>query len=301
MKVLVISYSQTGQLDQIIDHFLQPLEGWSVERYKIRMRKPFDFPWNGPEFFGAMPDSVLEKPAEIEPLHLKEDHYDLIIFGYQPWFLSPSIPATSILHNEVVKKCMRDTDVLTIIGARNMWLNAQMSVVKMIQENGGRLVGNVPLIDRASNLPSAVSIVHWMMKGKKTRKWRIFPKPGISEEDIEGASQFGEILREQYPAGKMELQKRFLETGKLKIGTDVLFIEERAKRLFLIWANLIEKRGTTPNKRRRWLVVFKYYLIFALFVLSPIIVTVYSILIRPFTQAKIRRKKENYFYLGIDC
>ena len=89
------------------------------------------------------------------------------------------------------------------------------------------------------------------------------------------------------------LQDEFLNAGKFHLTTTVLFIEGRAKKLFQIWANKIIKKEK-PSARKRWLVGFRCYLVFALFIVSPIIVTVYSILVRPFTQKKIKAQKQQF-------
>ena len=76
-----------------------------------------------------------------------------------------------------------------------MWLNSQESVKQLIKDADGVLVGNIPFIDRNPNLLSAVSILHWMLTGKKEKKYGIFPLPGISERDILEASLFGNIIQ----------------------------------------------------------------------------------------------------------
>ena len=102
-KVLAVYFTQSGQLGDIIDNFTAPLEasGATVEKLQIQPAKKFPFPWSTPVFFAAMPESVLLVPAELEPFQLKENHYDLIIVGFQPWFLSPSIPISSLLQHPV--------------------------------------------------------------------------------------------------------------------------------------------------------------------------------------------------------
>ena len=50
-----------------------------------------------------MPDCVLGVPHELEPFELKESFYDLIVLGWQPWFLSPSIPFNSLMQNTQFK------------------------------------------------------------------------------------------------------------------------------------------------------------------------------------------------------
>ena len=54
--------------------------------------------------------------------------YDLIVFGHQVWYLSPSIPINSFLQNNISKKLFENTPVVTVIGCRNMWIMAQEKI-----------------------------------------------------------------------------------------------------------------------------------------------------------------------------
>ena len=77
-----------------------------------------------------------------------------------------------------------------------MWINAQEKIKIRLKDAGARLVGNIALVDRHNNFISLVTILSWMLGGKKNRKWGIFPKPGVSDEDIENASVFGETVKQ---------------------------------------------------------------------------------------------------------
>ena len=131
-KVLVLYYTQSGQLEEIVDQFVSPFieGGATVEKVNIKPENDFPFPWSGDAFFNAMPESVLGIPLPLMPFSFKELQYDLVVFAYQPWFLSPSIPATSIIKHPQVQKIIANTPVITLIGSRNMWLNAQEKVKK---------------------------------------------------------------------------------------------------------------------------------------------------------------------------
>ncbi|RJE72630.1 hypothetical protein [Reichenbachiella sp. MSK19-1] len=298
-KILAINYSQTGQLDEILDKMFEPFDAISVERVKIEMVEPYAFPWTSERFFDVFPESVMEIPLRVAPFVTSQENYDLVVLGYQPWFLSPSIPTTSLLMDDHFRALVKGKPVVTVIGARNMWLNSQESVKAMLKTAGARLVGNIPLIDRSDNLASVVSILHWMLKGKKTKPYGIFPKPGVNDEDIMSADEFGEMIKRTWDKGNYEdLQLNLLSLGKVKVPTNILFIEQRAKKLFRIWANIVQKKGTTPEKRRKWLVVFKYYLIFALFVVSPVVLVIFNLILRPLTLGAIKKKKE--YYCGVN-
>ena len=242
-----------------------------------------------------MPETVLEKPVPIKPIHFEREEYDLIIFGYQPWFLSPSLPASAILQDESFRKIMNGTTIVSVLGCRNMWINAQEAVKIQIASAGGRLIGNVPLIDKTSNLISVVTILHWMLTWQKTKKCLIFPKPGVSDEDIQNVSQFGTLLKEKLSAGQEEkFQEELISRGGVIIPVSILFIESRAKMLFRIWANLITKKTAKGGSRKFWVNFFKYYLIFALFIVSPIVLTIYHIFVRPFKGQHIKRELAYY-------
>lgn len=293
-KVLIVHYSQSGQLTEIVDNFAAGFSAAAVEKIKVRMQKEFDFPWTSERFFDAMPESVLGIPSALDSFQPKEESYDLIIFAYQPWFLSPSIPATSILANEEFRKRLKDTPIVTIIGARNMWLNSQEKVKKILTDCGAHLVGNIALTDKNNNLVSAVTILHWMLSGRKDSYLGIFPKPGIDDDLISGMDKFGKMVNESLHNNTWEsLQKNLVKEGAVEVKSNLMFIEARAGKLFSIWANLIIKK----KNRRLWLIFYKYYLFIALFVIAPIVLTVYMLIFKPFLVASIRKRKN--YYLGL--
>lgn len=293
--ILVINFSQTGQLDQIIDNFLKPFKNVEIDRIKISPKKPFPFPWTSDSFFDAMPETVLEEKIELNPVTYSKEEYDLIVLGYSPWFLSPSLPTSSLLEEEHFKEKIKGKPVVTLIGARNMWINSQESVKRHLVDSGANLVANIPLIDKNPNLLSVVSILHWMLEGKKEKKYGIFPKPGVSDQDIQETDYFGEIVASAMENGNFTgLQDKILALGKIDIKPNILFIELRAKKLFRIWAKLIKKKGINRQKRTLWLKAFKYYLLTALFIISPFVLLFFNILIRPFFSKGLNEKK-NYF------
>ena len=90
-KLLVIYYSQSGQLGDILYNLTDPLikAGHSVEKIIVQPAIAYPFPWTGKSFFAVMPDCVLEVPAALQDFQLKENEYDLVILGYQAWSCRP--------------------------------------------------------------------------------------------------------------------------------------------------------------------------------------------------------------------
>lgn len=166
-NILVISYSQTGQLTHLTEQFLLPLqhnEQISIEHCIIEPREPYPFPWKFIPFFNQFPESVHLQPAPIIPPKLQREKYDLVIIAYTVWFLSPAQPITAFLQSDQAN-VLKDTPVITLIGCRNMWLMAQEKMKKMIAEKGGKLIGNVVKVDQSNAWESFITTPAWMLTG----------------------------------------------------------------------------------------------------------------------------------------
>jgi hypothetical protein len=86
------------------------------------------------------------------------------------------------------------------------------------------------------------------------------------------------------------LQPELVQNGGAEIDSNLMFIEERAGRLFLMWANLVTK----GKNRKAWITAYKYYLLVALFIVAPIVLTLNFILFRVFFLGVNKRKKTYY-------
>jgi hypothetical protein len=296
-KVLAIYFSQSGQLRDIIDSFCAPLidTNISVEKVEVKMQNDYPFPWTTKSFFSVMPDCVLGAPAELVPFTLKEASYDLIILGYQAWFLSPSIPFNSLIHHPTFRQVLKNTPVITITGARNMWVNAFEKVKKLVKETDAKLVGNIVLVDKHLNLVSIFTIFHWMLSGKKDRLLHIFPKPGVSDEDIANTKIFGTIVLPYLQKNEWDgMQADLISKKAVDLKYHLMFIESKAGVMFKLWANFIAKK----RKKTVWLDLFKYYLLIALFIAAPIVFLIDRLFFKPFLSKYVKAKKEFYLKLN---
>ena len=292
-KVLAIYYTQSGQMGEIITSLTAPImaAGATMEKVAIKMVNDYAFPWTGSRFFGVMPDCVLGVPSPIQPFVLKEKKYDLVIIGYQPWFLSPSIPSNSLLSDADFKAIIRDTPVITISAGRNMWLNAYDRVRRSLKDTGAKHIGNIALVDKHINPVSFITIFYWMLTGKRDKYLNIFPKPGVSDQDIANTNIFGATIAQHLADGSWDsLQQQLLLQKAVDVKYPLMFIEGKAKIIFAVWAKIIAKR----KNRAPWLSAFKYYLFVALFLGAPVLLILDAIFIRPFSASRIKAKKQRY-------
>ena len=298
-KVLVVYYSQTGQLTEIIKSVLSPMEksqDVSLVFEELRPKKKFPFPWTSQQFCDVFPESFLEIPCELEPFSFNaDDDFDLIVLAYTIWYMSPSIPITAFLKSSEAQKVIKNRPVVTVIGCRNMWLLAQEKVKTRIYDMGGQISGNIVLMDKALNLIGIVTIAYWMFSGKKDRCLRIFPRPGVSEKDIREAKRFGHIILKELSKDKIDLDQMVLnEQGAICVLPSYIIFENRIQKIFKIWSNFILQKGGPNDPRRKFRVrLFFYYLLFAIFLIAPL-ATFVSFVARIVNRKKIKDAVE-YF------
>lgn len=299
-NVLIIYFSQSGQLQEIAQSICGPMLAdpeINVDFYEIKMVHSFPFPWTGSAFFNTFPETFQQIPEEIHPPSpsVLEKEYDLVLFHYQVWYLSPSIPINSFLKSRYAMPLLKGRPVITVSGTRNMWAKAQDKVKKLIVSNGGVLVGNIALTDRHPNLISVITIVDWLFSGVKKKAFGIFPMPGVSEEEIKSSAKFGRIIIPYLKNGNFEkLQNELVENGAVKFKFFLVSMDQKGNRMFDIWSKLILKN---PKRRKTLVTMFKYYVILALYVLSPIVFVVELILYPLLYFIKIR--KDRAHYLGV--
>ena len=272
-RVLVVYYTQSGQLKEIIDSVLSPLTEVTIDFLPIDTAEPFPFPWTDEAFFGAFPESYLQIPQPLKPFQLAHTDYDLVILGYQVWYLSPSIPFNSFLQSETGKQLLQGKPVITVSGTRNMWVMAHQKVKKLLTDCGAHLVGNVALTDRHHNHISVITIVQWLFSGDKNKRYLgVFPKAGVADKYIQDASVYGTLIAPHLQTGDYTgLQQEIVSHGGVHYKRFLLSAEKKGNRLFGIWAKMIY-----GSKKRKFLLkCFHIYLYIAIWVLMPIVWLLY--------------------------
>ncbi len=277
-RVLVIYYTQTGQLNRALRATLAPLENQpdvSIHYELLKPTTPFPYPWSYVKFFDTFPETVQGIPCQLEPTTITENNeFDMIIVGYQPWFLSVCIPVNSFLKSDLAKKLMKNKPVVTVIACRNMWLNAQEKMKRQLLELKANLVGNITFVDKAANLVSLVTVLAFVLKGVQTKYLGIFPKYGVAETDLQNAApKYGATLLKHLKSGDYNgMQPALNASGAVTVKANLMLMEGRGAVMFPLYANYISKKGSAASKDRQTRVkVFGIVLPTAILILSPII------------------------------
>ena len=299
-RVLLVHFSQTGQLSRVARRLLAPLaEAGDVELVEevLRPARPYPFPWPFWSFLDAMPESVLLEAPALEPLTVRPDeHFDLVVLAYQVWYLAPSGPIAAFLKSDAGKRLLRGRPVVTIIACRNMWLVAQETVKRLIGEAGGRLRDNAVFTDRGGTLATLVTTPRWVLTGRRDAFWGL-PAAGVSDEEIASADRFGRALLGALRAGRERDSKPMLAgLGAARVDPRLIVSERAGHRAFSVWSRLIRLGGPRGSVARvPLLALFCVYLVAMILVIVPPSLLVQRLL-RPLLARRLESQRA-YFEL----
>jgi len=297
-RVLLVHFSQTGQLACVARRLASPLAGAGdaelVEEV-LRPRRPYPFPWPVWRFLDAMPETVLLEPPALEPLAVGADErFDLVVLAYQVWYLAPCGPMTAFLKSEEGKRLLRGRPVVTVIACRNMWLVAQETVKQLIREAGARLLDNVAFTDQGGTLSTFVTTPRWLLTGRRNPFWGL-PAAGVAEEEIAKADRFGLALLNALRADREREDAPMLAgLGAARVDPRLIFSERAARRAFSVWSRLIRLGGAPGSiARMPMLALFSVYLVAMILTVVPASLLVQRIT-RPLFAARLRSLQAYY-------
>lgn len=297
-RVLVLSYSQTGQLAAITASIVAPLQTdphIDVHLETLQPRHPFPFPWPLLQFLDAFPESVHLSPAELRPPTLDgSENFDLIILPWQVWFLAPSQPITAFLKLPLAKRLLAGKPVVSVIACRNMWLLAYEKMRALLAENGARLIDNVVLTDRAPTLITLITTPLWLLTGRRDAMPGL-PPAGVAASEIARCSRFGNALRDALLDGRETRDAPLLKGLQAVDANPRLLTSERAgTRSFEVWGRLLRATGAPGALVRRPLLML-YLLFLTLMILTIVPISLFvQALLHPLLTRRLAHLKAHY-------
>jgi len=295
-KVLVLYYSQAGQLKSVLDSFISKLpdEQIRVDMRAIVPKKPYPFPWPFYTFFDEFPESVFMDGCDIEEVEGLDEDYDLIILGYTVWYMAPSIPITAFMQSQQAKKLFKDKPVVTVIACRDMWVLAQEKMKEMLQNLDAKLLDNVALTDQGGEVLSLITLPTYMLTGDRNY-FSFLPTAGIKQEEIDACERFGVRLNEALKADKEKGDEAMLKNlGAAVVNAKLIATEKIATRSFRVWSKLIKLAGKKYSFGRKVVIsIYVVFLIALLLTVVPLNIIVRKIL-NLFQKEKLRAMEAYY-------
>ena len=291
-NVLVINYSQTGQLAEITAQVVAPLRaaGHAVRLETLVPATPFPWPWPFVDFLDAFPECVQLDAPPLQPLQIApEAEFDLIILTYQVWYLAPALPMTAFLKSPAGQRLIRGKPVVTLVACRNMWLSAQQTMQQLIAAAGGELRDHIAFTDQGHPLATFITTPRWVLTGKRD-KFLGLPPAGVAPKEIQQASRFGHALTDALDHDQEKSGAPMLTGLRACTVNPRLAVSERAgRRAFGVWSRLIRTFGQRGQWRRRpLLLLFVIYLITLILTVVPLSLLV-QCLLSPWLKPRLDR------------
>lgn len=288
-RVLVVYYSQSGQLERAARACAEPLKaaGHAVDFLRLEPVRPYPFPWPFWQFLDAFPESVALAPPPLKPWQV-QPRYDLVLLCYTAWFLSPALPVTAFLKSDAGRALLRGTPVVTLSACRNMWVLAQEEVKKMLRDAGARLSDHVALVDPSPSLATFITTPRWMLTGRRDAFLGL-PPAGIPDGNLAACARFGRALAGPLAAGRLDGTCPAL-TGLAAAAVDpaLLASEKIGRRSFKVWSKLVRAAGPPGHLGRRpVLAVYVVFLILMIVTVVPV-----SLLLRALAAPLLRARLE---------
>lgn len=232
-RILVLWFSQSGQLGRVAETFVGPLRdaGNQVVLVELKPLEPFPFPWRVTQFFGIFPETVREVPVPLAPVEIPDGPWDRVVLCSQIWFLSPSAVIASFLRSPDAE-VLRGRPVLTLIGCRNMWINGWRRLVRLIEARGGRVTDRVVVTHSGSVFASYWTTLAWMLTGKRD-SMKALPKAQIDESSFDWLAEVG-----GQAAQRLDQEVLLPETKTATVSHMHALGEQLAARLFPVLAGL---------------------------------------------------------------
>ncbi|GAB2999424.1 hypothetical protein [Mycobacterium bourgelatii] len=200
-RAVVYLYTQTGQLREVAEAFVAPLEadGWRIRWVDVQPRVAFPFPWSVRQFFGVFPravdpDALVELAEPAGGFGAERDEQEVVLLAYQVWYLSPSLPIRSLVagHPEIFE----NRRVISLIACRNMWYSAAIEVAGLLRTAGARRVEVVAATDTRHQAASLVTTLRWLLTGKREPFLR-FGRAGVGDAELARVTAVGRSIAGQ--------------------------------------------------------------------------------------------------------
>lgn len=182
LRVAIVGFSLSKQTSEVLAWFARGVtEGAGADKLRIldvidlECTPKFQFPWTMWDFFEVMPETVWpmvirwwkHRRISPPPLSLQGQKPDLVILGWQTWFLSPSLPVRLMTMSPEWQRVLEGVPVLLVGTHRNMWHRASSCLRADLLSAGARHVGRVNFVQKSAFLKSVVSTVRWQFGGTK--------------------------------------------------------------------------------------------------------------------------------------
>ena len=265
-RTLFLYYSQAGQAAEAIEALARPF-GPECDVVRFETSESFAFPWSVTDFFRAFPRCVRGDAPAPRGLNIAWDRYDLVVLGYQVWFLSPSLPFQGFLQSAEARG-LRGKRVITLLTCRNLWYSASRVAREKLLKLEADFLGQITVCEKSPLWASFVTTPRWMLTGRKNA-FAFFPPAGIQAEDFQVLADVGtKLARSWKDSNGREVDRRLLTSNLDRLSLRLM--DRIGRRFFRIWASVIAALAPQPGLWQDFvLILFRLNLIALIVSVGP--------------------------------
>lgn len=264
---LILFYSQTGQTQAALQQFAAGLApSYHLDWYNLATEENIAFPWTMSRFFRTFAKCHFGQRREVLLTGIKIENYDLVVLGYQVWFLMPSLPIQNLLQSKKFQ-AVAGKPVFSLLTCRNLWYSATREVNEALQKLGARHLAQVILCEKSPPWASFVTTPRWMLTGRKNA-FAFFPEAGIAELEFNKLTTLGERM------GGWDLNSKTMSTFCNLDRFALRFMNWVGFGYFRLFARIL--RNLAPSEglwQDSMLVVFRIGLVLLILVILPVSLT----------------------------
>ncbi|MFJ6799039.1 hypothetical protein [Streptomyces sp. NPDC091268] len=235
----------------------------------------YPYPWRVREFFECMPEALNGEPPTPVPTGLDPaERFDLVIIGWQVWFLSPSLPIQAFF-TAAEAVVLRGTRVISVTCCREICQRAQARMRMLIRQTGGVLTDSIVLTHQGGSMVGYLTAPRLMLSGRR-EAGALLPAAGVAQHDIDGLARFGVRLREtQNRWAEAEPGSLLADLAPTDVNTSALLPEMIGAAVMTLFARVARRCGR-PGGLLRLPVIGVFML--ALVILLPVVLAVSALL-----------------------
>jgi hypothetical protein len=253
-RILVLEYSQSGDVTKVANAFTHPLQrpGVELRRECLQPIVAYPYPWRSlGRLFSVFPECFLG-PAEdiLPPVFSLDERFDLVVLAYQVWYLNPSLPIQAFLRSEHAR-VLRDTPVITLCVSRAMWHSASETMKQMLRDARAVHIDNVVITHPGPPFSTFVSVPRALLVGKKDRLWGIFPPAELDARELDRCARLGAAVAERLDKLRPPYPSLLAGLGAVEVKRRYIVPERTAWYLYRVVAPLVGRRGERDERSRQ--------------------------------------------------
>jgi hypothetical protein len=292
-RILVLYYSQSGDVWRILDTFLRPIRALSGVELTVERLEPiaaYPFPWRTlTRLLSVFPQCHSGGGSGIHPLSIRSGRqFDLVILAYQVWFLAPSLPVQDFFRSESAA-VLNNAAVITMCVCRNMWHSCSETMKAMLKQAGAEHIDNIIVSHQGPPYATFISVPRLLLRGKRDRFLGVFPPADVSDADLSRVERLGGVVAARLRHEQWPRQSLLTGAGAVHVNTRYIVPELVGWYLYRFGTRcvlLAERLG--PLGRRLAIYAFAALLVIAILLGVPTILAVVLILY-PLLSGRIAR------------